>query len=342
MSGTSMDGLDIALCRFELQGEQWSYAILAAETLPYTSDWLVRLQSLPELTGEELMAEHAAYGNFLGQAVCDFQKRHPHSVDFVASHGHTVFHQPDRGFTFQAGAGSAIAAVCGLPVVSDFRTADVAMGGQGAPLVPIGDRLLFSPFDACLNLGGIANISFEREGRRIAFDVSPCNLLLNDLAGRIGLPYDDGGKLASSGSINDSLLQRLNALPYYTRPFPKSLGREDIEHDFLPLLDEELMVADSLATVIRHIAVQLAAVLPAKKEAKLLISGGGALNTALIAEISANVNCEVVVGTPDLLHFKEALIFAFLGVLRWRGEVNVLSSVTGSRSDHCAGSIDLP
>lgn len=343
MSGTSLDGLDIACCRFEWIDGDWKFEILASETVPYSSDWTVRLRSLPELTGEELMSEHVAYGKYLGQAVHDFRKRFPLRVDFVSSHGHTVFHQPHLGFTFQAGAGAAIAAICGLPVISDFRSADVAMGGQGAPLVPIGDQLLFSRYDACLNLGGIANISFEKNGKRLAYDVSPCNLLLNELAGRLGFTYDEGGKIAASGNVLPAVLEALNDLDYYSRPFPKSLGREDVEEDFLPLLSDRYAVPDLLATVNRHVALQVAAALEQKQQrAGLLITGGGALNDALVEEIRSCVAIEVIVGAASILHFKEALIFAFLGVLRWRGETNVLCSVTGSPSDHCAGAINLP
>lgn len=343
MSGTSLDGLDIACCRFEWVDGTWKYEILAAETMPYSKDWSVRLRSLPELTGEELISEHVAYGKYLGQAVQDFRKRFPLRIDFVSSHGHTVFHQPHLGFTFQAGAGAAIAATCGLPVISDFRSADVAMGGQGAPLVPVGDQLLFSHYDSCLNLGGIANISFEKNGKRLAYDVAPCNLLLNELAGRLGFSYDEHGKMAASGKVLPAVLEALNDLDYYSRSFPKSLGREDVEEDFLPLLSERHNVPDLLATVTRHIALQVAAAVQQKQgNAGLLITGGGALNTALVQEIKACVAGEVVVGSDSILHFKEALIFAFLGVLRWRGEINVLCSVTGSKTDHCAGAINLP
>lgn len=342
MSGTSLDGLDIANCRFELKDGRWAFSIVAAETIPYSHDWLVRLQSLPELTGEELLTEHIAYGKFLGGCVREFCQRHPFPVDFVSSHGHTVFHQPHLGFTFQIGAGSAIASACRLPVVYDFRTSDVVLGGQGAPLVPIGDQLLFSHYDYCLNLGGIANISFRQGADRIAFDVAPCNLLLNEISGWVGIPYDEDGKLAASGTVNKNLLQQLDALSYYKQPFPKSLGREDVERDFLPLLRVEPDAANALATVVHHISKQLAAVLPTKTGGKMLVTGGGALNKALARQISIQSECEVILGSQELLHFKEALIFAFLGVLRWRNENNVLSSVTGAPFDHCSGSICMP
>ena len=341
MSGTSLDGLDLAYCRFDYQ-EKWTYQILVAETITYPAEWDLKLRSLHLLSGEELLKEHESYGTYIGQSVAHFMQRHHVSADFIASHGHTVFHQPQNGFTFQAGDGAAIAAACGLPVVSDFRSADVALGGQGAPLVPIGDRLLFSDFGFCLNLGGIANISFEKQGQRVAYDVCPCNLLLNYLAQRLGKSYDRDGDIAATGKINPRLLQQLDDRDFYSKPFPKSLGREDIEQDFLPLLDAETTVPDLLATVCAHIAKQVARSIPAVATGRILVTGGGAFNTYLLACIRGACAVEIVSGSPDKINFKEALIFAFLGVLRWRNENNVLSSVTGATRDHCSGSIDLP
>jgi anhydro-N-acetylmuramic acid kinase len=278
----------------------------------------------------------------MGEQVRSFLSERSTSADFIASHGHTVFHRPDEGFTFQAGCGAALAAVAGLPVVYDFRSADVVLGGQGAPLVPIGDRLLFSDYAACLNLGGIANISYEADGKRLAYDVSPCNLLLNELAARTGRVYDAEGMLAASGTVQPRLLGDLNSLAYYTRPLPKSLGREDVERDFLPLLAAELPVEDLLATVCRHIAQQVAEAVSRVSSGTLLVTGGGALHAHLLREISSACRMTVSTGTNELLHFKEALVFAFLGVLRMRSETNVLSSVTGAGRDHVAGTVALP
>lgn len=342
MSGTSLDGLDIALCEFS-KTERWAFKIEAASTIPYDSHWKNVLACLHRLNGEELMQSHTAYGSYLGEQVKRFLSRQQGTIDFIASHGHTVFHRPADGFTFQAGCGATLAAVSGLPVVYDFRTADVALGGQGAPLVPIGDRLLFPEYAACLNLGGIANISFERDGKRLAYDIAPCNLLLNALAQRAGKEFDAGGDMAGRGTVNPALLSKLNEAGYYRRSSPKSLGREDVERDFLPLLTSVGVLEDVMATVCRHIAEQIALSLTAMDtSATLLVTGGGALHAHLLREIESACRMTVTTGSSELLHFKEALVFAFLGVLRMRSEVNVLSSVTGSERDHSAGVVALP
>jgi anhydro-N-acetylmuramic acid kinase len=342
MSGTSLDGLDIALCVFT-RSDEWGFSIEKAETVSYTAEWRSRLAGLHVLSGEELVRRHVEYGVFLGRQVRDFLQRHRLSADFVSSHGHTVFHRPAEGFTFQVGCGASLAAAAGLPVVFDFRTGDVAMGGQGAPLVPIGDRRLFSDYSACLNLGGIANISFERGTDRIAYDVSPCNLLLNHLAGREGKDFDEDGIIAARGKVQDRLLEALERVDFYSLPYPKSLGREDIEDYFLPLLSDEFSLEDSMATVCRHIAMQVARALARETcQGRMLVTGGGALHLQLMKELEKACPVEVVAGTSELVHFKEALVFAFLGVLRMRNEVNVLRSVTGASADHVAGSIALP
>lgn len=342
MSGTSLDGLDIALCSF-VKKDAWEYSIEAAATISYPDAWLSRISGIHRQSGEQLQQLHVAYGRFLGETVREFLSGHSVTADFVASHGHTVFHQPAAGFTFQAGCGATLAAVSGLPVVHDFRTADVALGGQGAPLVPIGDRLLFGNYAACLNLGGIANISFEKDSRRIAFDVSPCNLLLNHLAEREGKSYDEGGAMAAAGNRNEELLLRLEELPYYGLAYPKSLGREDIERTFLPLLTSDHSTKDLLRTVADHIAHRIAATCRSLgANSTVLVTGGGAFNTYLMEQLRKECPAIIVIPEASIVQFKEALVFAFLGLLRWRGEVNVLSSVTGARKDHCAGSISLP
>ena len=344
MSGTSLDGLDLALCTFQ-KNQKWEYEITHARTIAYAEVWTSRLRRMHLLPGDELIREHFAYGELIGQEAKKFLEQSGKTVDFIASHGHTIFHQPAMGFTFQAGAGTAIAAASGLPVIYDFRSADVALGGQGAPLVPIGDRLLFPEYDFCLNLGGIANISFELNGERKAFDIGPCNLLLNELASRAGMTFDDGGQLAATGQCNEQLLLRLNQLPYYSLEGPKSLGREDIERDFLPLLDKSESAEDLLATCTIHLAQKIkdATTFKAKeKTCRMLVTGGGTWNRHLVNTIASHTELLIDTASPELINFKEALIFAFLGVLRWQGEINVLSSVTGASKNHCAGNIVLP
>jgi anhydro-N-acetylmuramic acid kinase len=257
----------------------------------------------------------------------------------VSSHGHTIFHQPSRGFTVQIGSGPAIAAACRLPVVYDFRSLDVALGGQGAPLVPAGDRLLFPEYDYCLNLGGIANISFEKNNERIAFDICACNIVLNYFASKKGLSFDKGGELARKGTVNDSLLKALNSLEYYTSPIPKSLGREDIEKHVFPLIKNHNLTAENnLATFTSHIAEQIGKTID-RSHGKLLITGGGAFNSFLVEKISEQVKLRTIVPDNNIVNFKEAIIFGFLGVLRMEKQNNCLKSVTGSIADNCGGAI---
>ena len=279
MSGTSLDGLDVVCCRFTPSGEGWDYALEAAETLPYSEAWTARLRGLPQADGLALASAHADYGHLLGRSVAAFICRHAVSPCLVASHGHTVFHQPEKGFTLQIGDGAAVAAECGLPVVSDFRVSDVALGGQGAPLVPLGDEWLFSDYDACLNIGGISNISFRCQGRRVAFDIVPSNQVFNRLAAAEGELFDRDGRIASRGHADAALLAQLNALPYYAAAFPKSLGQEWVESALLPLLDAaSLSVADKMATAVEHTAFQIAQVLRKYAIGSVLLTGGGAKN----------------------------------------------------------------
>ncbi len=342
MSGTSLDGVDIAFCRFLKEENRWQYQLLLAETIPYPVAWKKRLSELETASAVEFAETDNEYGLYLGKIVFDFIHRNKITADFISTHGHTIFHQPQKGFTTQIGKGSAIAAMAGLPVVCDFRSLDVNLGGQGAPLVPVGDRLLFAEYDFCLNLGGFANISFEKEGRRIAFDICPVNTVLNDLAGREGHPYDRDGKIASSGKVNNVLLDKLNHLEYYSRPHPKSLGREWLRKFFLPLLDEAgSSNADLIRTCCEHIAMQVEAALPKKPAGKMLVTGGGAFNKFLTALISSKVKVETIIPDADTINFKEAIIFALLGALRWRGEFNCLASVTGASSDNIGGAVYL-
>jgi len=342
MSGTSLDGVDLALCRFELKRGRWSFDIEKSETVPYSFVQKKKLTGLMTASAETLAYENTGFGTLLGGLAKTFLAKHRLQADFVSSHGHTIFHQPHRKFTLQIGEGAALSAACRLPVVCDFRTADVALGGQGAPLVPIGDRLLFNEYDCCLNLGGIANISFERSGERIAFDVCPVNMVLNLLAGEKGKRYDNGGSMAGKGKVNTKLLQKLNAVPFYRKPFPKSLGREEIEKYFFRIMkNDKSSVEDKLHTFCEHIAKQISAVTN-KRKGRMLITGGGAYNDFLVDRIRLHTNLEIVVPERIIIEFKEALIFAFLGVLRWRNEVNCLRSVTGASRDSCGGAIYHP
>jgi anhydro-N-acetylmuramic acid kinase len=343
MSGTSLDGVDIALCHFIEDAGSWSYKIICAETVPYASEWKSRLQNLPKASALELVKTHATYGHYLGLLVKSFLDRNNLKADQVASHGHTIFHQPEHGFTCQIGDGAAIASECGITVVSDFRTLDVACGGQGAPLVPKGDQLLFADYGMCLNIGGFANISFLSKGHRLAFDICPANIILNHYSEKLGHPYDKDGLIAASGKIDRTLLRELNNLDYYGQSPPKSLGREWVERVLKPLVDENaLPVNDILCTVTEHIAFQLAKTINVNYGKQVLLTGGGAFNIFLINRLKFYSSAELVIPVPLLINFKEALIFALLGVLRFRGETNCLSDVTGAWKDVSGGGIHLP
>lgn len=341
MSGTSLDGLDLAACTFFLEENRWRFELLASETIPYSAEWKNRLLSLEHTDAMSFHQTHAEYGNFLGLRVADFIIKHQLKIDFIASHGHTIFHQPEKKFTVQVGAGSAIAAKCALPVVCDFRSPDVALGGQGAPLVPIGDRLLFSEYDQCLNLGGFANISFEHKDQRIAFDICPVNILLNPLAEKLGKAYDENGNWAREGMVSNYFLNELNQLSYYKQivPGPRSLGKEWVIQQVQPLLDQyELETTDLLRTITEHAAIQIARILN-EKGGRVLVTGGGAYNEFLLERIRALSKAELVIPDRKIIEFKEAIIFGFLGVLRIREENNCLSSVTGALRDHSSGAI---
>lgn len=343
MSGTSLDGLDICLAAFRQVDKKWHYKIIQASTIEYDEHWKDILPGLMDLSGEQLMHLHASYGRFLGKSCKTFLEKSGATCDFIASHGHTVFHQPRLGFTFQLGDGAAIAAVSGLPVISDFRSGDVALGGQGAPLVPQGDRLLFPEYDACLNIGGFANISFEKGGDRIAYDICPANKALNHLSKTLGLDFDDGGQIAKSGKILHDLLSQLNSLDFYKATGPKSLGEEWLREVFLPLIDDHgHRTQDILRTLTEHIAVQISEGIYRGGASRTLVTGGGAYNDFLIDRIREISIKEIIIPEPKLIEFKEALIFAFLGMLRMENKVNILSAVSGASHDHSGGAIFLP
>lgn len=342
MSGTSLDGVDLAYCHFKQLDGKWEYDVIKAETIKYPDDLSLKLSQAMKMTALDLAFLDNELGRFIAQSVNIFMGEFKDNVELIASHGHTVFHQPELGLTTQIGNGSVIAALTGKDTVYDFRTMDVALGGQGAPLVPIGDELLFGTYDICLNLGGISNLSYRHKGQRKAFDISPCNIALNHLAQPLGHSYDADGNIAKQGQINHSLLQKLNQLEYYQRQDHKSLGREWIDQHFLPLLVQSgLSIEDQLRTVCEHIAEQIASVCNTTNGHSLLITGGGTHNRFLINLIRQKFHGDVVIPNQATIDFKEAIIFAFLGVLRANGLNNCLTSVTGARHNSCGGTMVL-
>ncbi len=336
MSGTSLDGLDICFAAFEKQNG-WTFQILKAETLPYPKNWEDKLRHSIGLSSEELLELHSEYGFYLAEKVKEFiQNNHLENIDLISSHGHTVFHQPQKKFTLQIGDGRAIKIKTELPVIYDFRSQDVLMGGNGAPLVPIGDELLFSEYDACLNLGGFSNISLKHEGKRIAFDIAPVNIVLNTLAQKFNKNFDENGDLARKGQINEHLLAKLNSLDFYSRPHPKSLGVEWCNEHIFSLF-ENIETVDAMATFTEHVAQQISNIINKNSLQKVLCTGGGTYNTFLIEKIREKAGLGIIIPKNEIIDYKEALIFAFMGVLKMNNEINILSSATGSIADHSSG-----
>lgn len=338
MSGTSLDGLDICYASFQKKvSGNYNFKILKATTFPYSETWEHQLRNAIHLSAEEIFELNSEYGFYLGQKVQEFIAENSlENIDFIASHGHTVFHQPQKKFTVQIGDGRAIKLLTDIPVIYDFRSQDVLMGGNGAPLVPIGDELLFSEFDACLNIGGFSNISFKENGKRIAFDICPVNIVLNHFAKQLGKEYDKNGNFARKGKVNLEILTSLNSNEYYHQNPPKSLGMEWVSEQILPKFKDENPL-NIIATFTEHAAVQIAEICTKFKIKKVLFTGGGTYNSFLIERIKSKTQTEIIIPEKELIDFKEALIFAFMGVLRMTNENNVLSSATGSSHDHSSG-----
>jgi anhydro-N-acetylmuramic acid kinase len=341
MSGTSLDGIDLVYIKF-LKNKHTSFDILHSETIAYAKEWKEVLQQAISFSSEELFALDCTYGKYLGNTIQNFIEKYKiKNIDFIASHGHTVLHQPEKGITLQIGSGEEIAKITKQKVVCDFRTQDVELGGQGAPLVPIGDALLFPEYDFCLNLGGFSNVSFRKEEERVAFDICPVNIVLNFYANKIGLEYDASGKVASEGKINEQLLEQLNTLEFYKITPPKSLGLEWVQKEILPLIDAyKITISSILSTFVEHIAIQIASII--KDSGSVLITGGGVFNSFLMHRIEKHSNIKIKQSSDALINYKEALIFAFLGMLKIDNQINCLKSVTGASKNHSSGVIFLP
>ena len=345
MSGTSLDGLDLCLCEFYYTNEKFSFRIINSQTITYEHEILSKLKSCYTISGIELIRFHKEYGDYIGKKSKIFLKN-KQKPDFIASHGHTVFHRPQERLTFQIGDGAFIAAASEITCISDFRNLDTALSGQGAPLVPIGDKYLFSEYKFCLNLGGFANISFDTpENKRIAFDICPVNIIANKFSEILGSQYDKDGDFGASGKICKELLSELNQIEFYKLKHPKSLGFENVEKTFLPIFSKYIINEnDKLRTLYEHISIQISKILNEnyyRKSEKVLITGGGAYNKFLISLIQEKTEPEIHIPEPEIIEFKEALIFAFLGVLRFENINNCLSSVTGALSDNSSGIINF-
>lgn len=343
MSGTSLDGVDIVDCYFMHSENGWCYDFTHCKVYPYPPEMLERLKHSHELNGHDLAQLDVDYGRFLGKLVKDFIAENHCNPRFVASHGYTVFHDPQKGLTLQIGSGAHIAAVSGIDTICDFRTKDVALGGSGAPLVPIGDKLLYGEqFDYCLNLGGFANISYDgADNQRIAYDICPFNIVANTLTRRIGLEFDKNGDFGRKGVVDKELLAKLNAIPYYKQHPPKSLGREFVDAEILPLFGQRTDIENLLATYYQHAAYQISRAIVGEDEKNVLVTGGGAYNDYFIECLKNSTNHNIELPDKSEIDFKEAIIFAFLGVLRYLGQQNCLKSVTGASCDNIGGAIYL-
>jgi anhydro-N-acetylmuramic acid kinase len=347
MSGTSMDGIDLALCNVQQNEGKWTVEIIQAITVPYNETWRVRLSQLRYQTPELYAKTDVFYGRYLGELARGFQKESGLNIDLVASHGHTIFHDPHGWLTAQVGDGATLAATSGIPAVTNFRRADVAAGGQGAPLVTVGDELLFSQYDACLNLGGFCNLSVGHGSDRMSFDIAPCNIVLNRLARERGLKFDEDGLIAESGNVIYPLLEKLNQIKFYQRKGPKSLGREWINKEFWHIVRDfdDQPVEDRMKTLVMHCAVQIARALEMHSdkdvsELSVLVTGGGAFNKTLIDYIQSETSSNIVIPDKQLVNYKEAMIFALLGAMRVKNIANVNNKATGASVAVIGGSLD--
>jgi len=344
MSGTSLDGIDLCLTEFKRINDEWAYAIIATSTIKYSNEWEEELRNIESKSAVDLVELDYKYGTFLGAIAAKFLSEKKQHVDAIASHGHTIFHQIEKGFTYQLGHGTSIAAVSGVKTVTDFRSLDVALGGQGAPLVPFGDENLFHSYAACVNLGGIANMSFKKNGERIAFDVCACNMVLNHFMKKYKQSeFDFNGAYSKTGKLVPKLLSELNEFEFFKLVGPKSLGKEWVFEHIIPLIESSKeTLEDKLFTFTKHIAYQVASTLKSNDISNnILFTGGGSKNKFLVEMLKAE-GLQFELPSVEMIDFKEALIFAFLGLKRIIKETNTLKSVTGASKNSCGGAVYLP
>jgi anhydro-N-acetylmuramic acid kinase len=354
MSGSSLDGLDIAMVTFTEIGGKWSFELDACTCIEYDNSFQQQLMQATNLSAIDYYELDILFATFIGNQINLFieQNNLQHQVQLITSHGHTTFHLPAKKLTVQLGNGATIAAITQLPVISDVRMLDVAFGGQGAPLVPIGDKLLFAGYDYYLNIGGIANITYINQNTTIAFDICAANKVLNMLAQQLGKDYDAGGNLAKAGQVNIDLLVALNALDYYQLSYPKSLSNSYGENIVFTLISKfGCSIQDSLCTYVEHMCIQIANAIQLQiklknndAQLKMLVTGGGACNTYLVQQLTqklAAIQVAIIIPAEKIILFKEAIIMAFLGILRWREEATVLKSVTGAEKSSIGGALWL-
>ena len=338
MSGTSVDGLDICYVSFD-NHDPSKYEIIDCETIDYDDNLKTKLKNVIEMDNDQIKQIDKEFGEFIGLNVLKFIKKNTlYKADLISSHGHTVFHEPKFNKTLQIGNGEIINKVTKIKTVNNFREQDIQLGGQGAPLVPIGDKLLFDDYKYCLNLGGFTNISVKDSRTIYAYDICPLNTVLNHYANKLGYDCDLDGKLSEKGVINIDLLNELNDLEYYKKSYPKSLGLEFVIENIFPITEKyKIKEVDILATYIEHASFQIKRNID--NGSKVLLTGGGTFNDNLIKTLNHDSKINFIVPDKTIINYKESLIFALLGYLKINGKVNCLRSVTGASNDHSSGDI---
>ncbi len=367
MSGTSADGIDAVLAEFSGKGLRTRVKTLSFETYPFTPEMKKRILKLDCARAEEICEMNFIMGELLAQAASRLMKRaklSPGKVDFIGSHGQTVYHLSGhpwrRNSTLQIGEGAVLAARTGMVTVCDFRPADIAAGGTGAPLVPFADYILFRKKGkprALLNLGGIANVTVIPGTLRqvMAFDTGPANMVIDSLVrlqSRGKRKWDDGGQIAGRGKLNEGLLGELMHHPYLRLPPPKSTGREIFGEEFAKDLwkrGRRLSFEDLLATATFFTAASIYLgfdrfIFPLFRVEEIYVSGGGLHNRTLMGFLGKVFNPIPVAPLDDLGvqgDAKEALAFALLADATLQGMASNVPSATGARRPAVLGKIIL-
>lgn len=356
MSGSSLDGLDIAFCEFIVEDQKiFSWQLLQADTIPFSEMWQSRLAHLPHQSALVYAQSHVYFGHYMGELVNQFLEKYSIQPDFIASHGHTIFHYPEKRMTAQIGDGAALAAVTGCPVISDFRTQDIAINGEGAPLAPTADKHLLSGYDFYLNLGGIANVSCNVNGKFVSFDIGGANQIFDALARLVDLDYDDEGKIASAGKVVNELLSEVNSIDYFAQKYPKSLDNQWVVNNLVKkYMEYPESVENRMRTAVEQLAQQTVQdVIQVienegfiKQKYTMYPTGGGVFNTFLMQRMQElfleKMDLEIVLPEKEIIQFKEAILMGLLGVLRMENIPNCMSSVTGAKRDTIGGAVYAP